>query len=245
MKKIFTFVSLLFLLITSLTFGGNDVHAKTIKAPTSFNTSSRAYSTSLTWKKVKGVNGYVVYHRAANNKYKKIKTTSKNSYTHYNLKANAKHYYRVKSYVKKNGKTTYSAYSKTVTIKTKFATYPNVYTFMDDETDSNKSYVVIAVKNKSSKSIYIQNYGDLFDRDFLDYDRTLTLISLTDDERIIYPKSITIKPKKETFILYEVNGSPTWYDDGTTLRFYYYYEGQLWYQDANVTHNNDYIEIDL
>lgn len=245
MKKSVTFALIFLLFISTLSFGGNSAYAKSIKSPSKFTTSSRAYSTTLKWNKVTGGSGYVVYHRTANSKYKKIKTTTATSYIHYNLKANAKHYYRVKSYEKKKGKTTYSKYSKTVIIKTKVATKPKVYTFMTDKKDDSAAIVVLAIKNKSNKSIYIQKYGDLIDNDYADYDRSLTLVKFTSNDRLYYPKSITIKPNSETYIAYVVNGSPTWYDENTMIRFYFYYEGQLWHQYATIDDNYNYIEVDF
>lgn len=248
MKKIVTFLLVLIVFVTAFIFSNHNAYAKGISAPSKFETSSRAYSTKLTWTKVKGISGYVVYHRTANSNYKKVKTitSNTNSYTHYNLKANANHYYRIKSYIKKNGNTTYSNYSKTIIVKTKVATEPEIYTFMNDKTNKNTTVLAIAVKNMSNKSIYIQNYGHLIDKDYYDYDRDLTLAKLSSNQdKITHPKSITIKPKKSAYLLFDVDGSPTWYDSDTTIQFYFYYEGQLYQNTANVDSNSDYINLDI
>lgn len=66
----------------------------------------------LTWKKAGGATGYKVYrYDSSSEKYKLIKTTKKTSYTDSGLYPDTKYRYKVRAYVKKNGKTAYSAYT--------------------------------------------------------------------------------------------------------------------------------------
>lgn len=69
----------------------------------------------LTWKKVSGANGYVLYRSTSKNgTYKKIKTISSGSttsYTNSNLSSGKTYYYKIKARNKVNGKTGYGTYS--------------------------------------------------------------------------------------------------------------------------------------
>ncbi len=65
----------------------------------------------LTWKKISGADGYVIYGGKTKKKLKKLKTikgAKKLHYTKKNLKAGKKYYFKVKAFVKVQGKTYYS-----------------------------------------------------------------------------------------------------------------------------------------
>lgn len=78
---------------------------------------------TLKWKKLSGVTGYQIYRsNALNGSYKKIATISKASTTTYKnkkLTSGKCYYYKIRSYTKKNGETTYSGFSPAVGITTK------------------------------------------------------------------------------------------------------------------------------
>ncbi len=77
----------------------------------------------VSWKKIKGVNGYEIYRSSKKTKgYKKIKTASKASivaYTNKKLDSKKKYYYKVRAYKKVNGKKVYSSYSSVKSVKVK------------------------------------------------------------------------------------------------------------------------------
>ena len=83
----------------------------------------KSYSTSaisITWKKVGGATGYEVYRGdSLYGDYKKIKTTTKNSYKNSKLKVGNKYYYKIRAYKTVNGKNYYGDYSEPVLMKTK------------------------------------------------------------------------------------------------------------------------------
>lgn len=85
------------------------------------NSSKR--TATVTWKKAKGATGYVVYRATKKNgKYKAVKTITKASTTKFKntkLKKKKTYYYKVRAVKKAGKKTTYSAYSKTVSVKIK------------------------------------------------------------------------------------------------------------------------------
>lgn len=80
-------------------------------------TSAKAASKSvkLSWKKVSGATGYVIYRSTSKNgTYKKVTTIKKGStvsYTNKSLKKGKTYYYKIKSYISSNGATSYSGYS--------------------------------------------------------------------------------------------------------------------------------------
>lgn len=79
----------------------------------------------LTWSKVSGASGYVIYRSTEKNKnYSKIKTIAKGSVKTYTdkggkLKRGTVYYYKIKAYRKVNGKNVYGGYSNTVSKKIK------------------------------------------------------------------------------------------------------------------------------
>ena len=77
-------------------------------------------SFKISWKKVSGASGYVLYAKYSGGSYKAVKTASKNttSYTHKNLKFGKTYYYKLRAYKTSRGKRTYSSYSKVVSNKT-------------------------------------------------------------------------------------------------------------------------------
>lgn len=244
MKKLISILLSMILFVSVLSIGRDEVHAKTVKAPSKFETSSEEYSNTLTWNKVKGVTGYVLYLKNDDGKFVKEYTTKHNSIIHSNLEPDTEYSYKVKSYIKKKNKTTYSKYSKTITIRTQVKTEQNLYTFMTTEARSNVKSVGIFIKNKSSKKIEIQETGYLVDSDYSSFTRSLTLVKIIDD-KITYPKSIIIEPDKSEMVLFKVKGDPTWYDKDSTMVFDYNYSGKLFRHFANTFENSLYIETEI
>lgn len=68
----------------------------------------------LRWDKVNAINGFEVYCKVGNGKYKKIADTSKNSYTYKKLSKKKNCYFKVRSYVMNNGVKEYSSFSDVV-----------------------------------------------------------------------------------------------------------------------------------
>ena len=68
----------------------------------------------LRWDKVNAINGFEVYCKVGNGKYKKIADTSKNSYTYKKLSKKKTCYFKVRSYVMNNGAKEYSSFSDVV-----------------------------------------------------------------------------------------------------------------------------------
>lgn len=95
---------------------GKAVSGKTVKKTSITKiVSTSSTKQTITWKKVSGANGYVIYRSTKKNSgYKKIKTISSANTTSYKdsgLKAGTKYYYKVKTRNKVNGKTGYGSYS--------------------------------------------------------------------------------------------------------------------------------------
>lgn len=78
---------------------------------------------TVSWKKVKGASGYVVYRATKKNgKYKAVKTISKGStvkYVNKKLTKKKTYYYKVRAFKKSGKKVVYGAYSNKVSVKIK------------------------------------------------------------------------------------------------------------------------------
>ncbi len=87
--------------------------------------TTKKNSIKLTWKKVEGASGYILYrYKGTSNKAAKkitIKKGSKTVYTDKKLKEATTYRYKVRAYFKKNGKKTYGEYSDIVTGNTTMA----------------------------------------------------------------------------------------------------------------------------
>ena len=78
------------------------------------------HSAKITWSKVAGAQKYLVYVKYPGQKKYKLavkKSAKVKGIRHRNLKKGKKYSYKVRAYVKYNGKKYYSPYSKAVTIK--------------------------------------------------------------------------------------------------------------------------------
>ncbi|MCQ4635726.1 hypothetical protein NE619_03210 [Anaerovorax odorimutans] len=97
---------------------GHVIRTETLEAIPSMpkvKASTTYKSVKLSWKAVKGTDGYQVYRATKKNgSYKKVKTTASKSWTNKNLTTGKTYYYKVRTYKKENGKTTYGGFSKTV-----------------------------------------------------------------------------------------------------------------------------------
>lgn len=105
-------------------FGAGSSAVK-VTAPDSTTLSGKASSydkVKLTWKKVSGATGYILYRYDSSSKsYKRIKvisSVSTTSYTDSGRSAGKTYKYRIKAYKKASGQTAYSKVSNTVSVKT-------------------------------------------------------------------------------------------------------------------------------
>ena len=81
--------------------------------------SSTKSGVKLSWSKVSGADGYVIYYKTGSESYKKLTTvkgSSKVTYTHTKAKKGKTYTYKIKAYKSK----TYSAYSNAKKIKDKY-----------------------------------------------------------------------------------------------------------------------------
>ena len=91
----------------------------TMTAPKASSNSTS--SIKLSWGKVSGAKGYVVYQKKSG-KWSRIKVTASNSYTVSKLKSGTTYQFCVKPYTKSGTKTIYGNASKTLTTSTNPAT---------------------------------------------------------------------------------------------------------------------------
>ena len=89
----------------------------------------------LTWDKQK-VSGYEIYRSTDKKKWAKVGKTSKISFNNNKLKTNKTYYYKVRSYVKVNGKKVYSKFSNIVSAQT-----TKYYKLYSEAIDKAKNYI--------------------------------------------------------------------------------------------------------
>lgn len=101
---------------------GQKVPAVIVNVPKNVKVKALKKSAKITWKKVSDVTGYEVYRaNKKNGKYKKVKTlkSKATSFTNKKLKTKKTYFFKVRAYVTKNGKKTYSSWSTAKKVKIK------------------------------------------------------------------------------------------------------------------------------
>lgn len=149
---------------------------KKLGAPTITAAKGAANSIKITWKKVGGANGYVLYRSTSEKgKYKKIATIKKAStvsYTNKNLSSGKTYYYKVKAYRKVKKKNCYGYTSAAAAASTKKLEggwrYVNGYKLFYDKNGKlvkdvssiigkQSSYVIKVNKKKNCVTVYARD----------------------------------------------------------------------------------------
>ena len=107
---------------------------------------------SLKWDRANTVNGFEVYCKVGNGKYKKIADTSKNSYTYKKLSKKKTCYFKVRSYIMNNGVKEYSSFSAVVKARARLYNVEQIPIFFAKEKNDkeNRNYDTV-------NRIYINN----------------------------------------------------------------------------------------
>lgn len=117
--------------------------------------STSSTKQTISWKKVDGATGYVIYQSSSKSgKYKKLKTITSGSTTSYKvtkLKAGTKYYYKIKTRNKVNGKTGYGSYS---TVRSAWAGKKAVITSVTGNTGTKIQVSWSPVSGAESYDIY-------------------------------------------------------------------------------------------
>lgn len=74
--------------------------AADLSVPQISDTSATAETITISWKKIKGADGYKIYKKDADGKFKAVKSTSKTTCTVKNLSPNTKYEFRIKAYTR-------------------------------------------------------------------------------------------------------------------------------------------------
>ena len=100
---------------------------------------------------------------------------------------------------------------------------------MLDKTYVNTSSILFLLSNKGSKDLTIYSEGAyLIDSEYSSYNRPLTLIdysAVKEEGKIVRLSSGVLEAGKTVYIAFIVDGSKTWYDRKTTIKFYFKYDG--------------------
>lgn len=117
-----------------------------------------AHAAKLTWKKVTGVKGYVIYRATSKNgKYSKVKTitTNKTTWTDTGVKAGKTYYYKMKSYRKTDDSKIYSIYSAKKSIKIVGAEVAEDYSTLSKALNTAVSKGLIKLKKVDGKQYIV------------------------------------------------------------------------------------------
>lgn len=102
---------------------GSSAFGKTVKKTSVQKIKSEFTDQTISWKKVKGVDGYIVYQSASKDgpykKLKKISGAKQTSYKVTNLTPGTRYYYKVRTRKKVNGKVGYGSYTEACEVWTK------------------------------------------------------------------------------------------------------------------------------
>ena len=113
-------------------------------------------SYTLSWNKVSGVTGYkIAKYDSATGKWKVIKTTSKTSYKISGDNAKTPTEYKIRTYLKSDGKTTYGAYSDKITGTVRPAAPKNLKGALNSDNGISLSWSKVA----SAKGYTVYSYS--------------------------------------------------------------------------------------
>ncbi len=158
---------------------------QTLQAKASKVTKS---SVKLSWKRVSGAKGYIIYGNKCGkkNKYKKIKTVTKTSYTQKKLKKGTYYKYLVVAYDKDNKVLTTS---KTIHAATTGGKYSNAKSVT---TKAKKGKVTVKVKksfNLNAKAVASNKKGKMQKHRAIQYESTNTKIATVNSKGVITGKA--------------------------------------------------------
>lgn len=138
--------------------------------------SCTSSSIKLKWNKATDADGYEIYRlNTKTNKYEKIKTTSKTTYTDENLKYATQYKYKVKAYMKADGKKHYGKYSSVLTATAAPAKVKGVKS--SEETKTTLTVKWSKAKNASGYEINVT--GNNFKKTFTTTKTSYKLTGLT------------------------------------------------------------------
>ncbi len=118
--------------------------------------SADSGSVTLSWGKVSGATGYVIY-KYDGSKYTKVATSTTNKYAVKNLKANTSYRYAVRTYIKIGSKTYYSTYCASLAVKTAPAKVEGLEVLSAE--DSTVSLKWKAASGASGYEVYVLKNG--------------------------------------------------------------------------------------
>ena len=119
----------------------------------------------VTWNTAAGAKGYQVYQKTGSEKFHRIKTTGKKSYTVRGLTPGNTYYFRVRAYADSSGKKKYGKYSSSVkiTIKNSSAAESKVITVSPKSDTYKKKYMNTSWFTEQTRSYYVlRSYLEYF-----------------------------------------------------------------------------------
>lgn len=187
-------------------------------------------SNTISWKKVSGATDYQVYYKVGSSgSWKKAGVADGTSFVH-SVDHGKYYYYKVRARYRNDGVTSNGAYREGDTGYIHYY-YPNVDTWLSNESDPSTRIFLMHVDNNGVAPIYF--YGDgarSLDADYDTYDRSLTLYDYEyySQNRVLREtERVCIQPGESAWILL-IADTETWYDQKTKIVMDCYYDG-MWY----------------
>lgn len=162
LKKIVCFVMTFVFVFSLFTAESLVVSADSMKTPKITSVSAKSSSSvKITWGKVKGISGYIIYQKNSKGEYKKVAVEhdeDETSYTLTDLKPATKYCFKVRTYKVKNGAKTYSSKSSAKSTYTKPST-PKI-TSITAKSSSSIQIKWTKVANADRYAIYQKSGND-------------------------------------------------------------------------------------
>lgn len=194
---------------------------------------------TITWNRVSYATGYYVYRRLGEHgDWVRIAKLGKvDSYTTGVVKHGRRYFYKVRPIYNYHGNLSYGPYSNVDNMMHYYL--PDVDIVMSDEANSDTALVLMRVTNYGPGTMRIYNKNaELWDEEYYSFDRELRLLHFDPDNPNnmdeIYPISyMDIRPGATEFVLFGVQGKPTWYDWRSRVFFEFRYDGVYYQGDAS------------
>ncbi len=236
--------------ISGTKYSGYDseiIQTRVLKKPTvTIVPSETELKDKVTWKAVTGATHYELYYRIdEEGKWKKAAQTTKRSYT-MEIDHGKVYYYKVRALYKKDGVTSYGAYSANKNSIHYYYPQYTARTRVSYEYEVSVKYIQVSIKNKGTETMKIysddatlynssNDVSDLQLYNYKEYKKTGKYKKVS---------SVNVKPGESTTLLFGVKDGKAMFSEASVVAFAFSYDGVLWVNACNIsTEYYDYVGV--
>lgn len=221
------------------------IRSRTLKTTTVTVTSNaNKLTNTVKWNKVTGATSYQVYRKVGSSGEWKLRDTVDGDVLKYTGSVPHGYYihWKIRPVYKYDGVKTYGPYSQS---DDNWIIYydPEYSVWMSSDTDVEAHIVAMAISNDGvgnmrvySKNAYYSQPG------YSNYDRDVYMIDVDalENGKIRKISYVDIKPGETEYIVFAIDGEPTWYDEEGVIWYEFRYDGMYYEAYSSVYYGSRY-----